>query len=78
MAALTVTQVAERWSCSIKTVHERIQSGDLAAFDVGGGKRKAWRVTLAAVEAFERARQSQAPPPRVTRRRLPYVEPTFT
>ena len=70
---LTVRDVCERYGVSEHTVLAWINSGELRAVNVGrrpGAKKPRWRITQAALEAFELARTATPPPPR-TRRRKP-------
>lgn len=52
---LTPREVAERWSCSARHVRRLCQSGELRAMRLG---LDAWRISVAAVEAYELARTS--------------------
>lgn len=47
---LTVAEICARWRCGRRAVLERIHRGEIPAFHVG----RAWRVSLAALEDFER------------------------
>lgn len=49
--AMTVAEVARLLSCDDKTVRREIDRGRLGAFRVG----REWRITWAAVEAYQRA-----------------------
>lgn len=48
---LTVTELTRRWRCDGKRIYEAIHEGRLTAFRVG---KRAYRVTIAEVERFER------------------------
>lgn len=52
---LTPQQVAEQWQCSPEHVQRLCRSGALAAWRLSG-----WRITPAAVEAYERAHTAVA------------------
>lgn len=62
---MTVKDVAERYDVTPATVLAWIKSGDLQAVNVGrranAGKPR-WRITAAALEAFEAARTAAAAP----------------
>lgn len=49
-AILTIADLCARWRCGRRAVLHKVHSGQLAAFRVG----RAWRVSLAVVEQFER------------------------
>lgn len=51
MTALSVSQVAERWGCSVNTVYRLINHKRLKAFSAG---RNTTRVLRSVVEAYER------------------------
>jgi hypothetical protein len=55
MSVLTPPQVARRWHAKPETVRRLLESGVLRGFSVSapGTKRPRWRVTLAAVVAYE-------------------------
>jgi excisionase family DNA binding protein len=55
----TVKDVAERYGVSVQTVLGWIRSGELAAINVGrraNAKKPRWRISEAALEAFEAKR----------------------
>jgi excisionase family DNA binding protein len=68
---LTVRDVAEEYRVSGHTVLRWITSGDLRAVDVSRtrGKRPTWRITRAAIAAWEQSRTTTPPPVRAHRRR---------
>jgi excisionase family DNA binding protein len=73
-STLSVRDLCDRYSVSEHTVLMWIKRGDLRAINVGrqpGAKKPRWRVTQAALEAFELARTTSPPPPRVWRRKRP-------
>lgn len=58
---LTVRAIAERYGVTEATVLAWIRSGELRAVNVGrraGAKKPRWRVTAAALEAFEQIRSA--------------------
>lgn len=59
MAAMYLTprELAERWSCSARHVRRLCGSGALPAMRLG---IESWRISLAAVEAYEAARTGGA------------------
>jgi hypothetical protein len=68
----TVHDIQRRYSVTVHTVLGWIRSGDLRAINVGrrpGAKKPRWRITEAALEAFELARTPSPPPPRARRRK---------
>jgi excisionase family DNA binding protein len=68
----SVQDLCDRCTVSQQTVLGWINSGELAAVNVGrkpGGKKPRWRITQAALDAFEAARASCPPPPRPAQRR---------
>jgi excisionase family DNA binding protein len=71
VSTLSVKDVCERYGVSVHTVLTWIESGELRAINVGvapGKLKPRWRITAAALEAFELAR-TQAPAPSKSRRR---------
>lgn len=52
---LTPRELSERWSCSVRHVERLCQTGRLQAARLSG-----WRISLAAVEAYEAARANGA------------------
>jgi excisionase family DNA binding protein len=69
-STLSVRDVCERYSVSEHTVLGWIRSGELRAINVGrrpGAKKPRWRITQAALAAFERLRTPGPPPPRKRR-----------
>ncbi len=69
----TVNDLQKRYAVSEHTVLKWIRTGELKALNVGrtprGGKPR-WRITAAALEAFEAGRSpspAPTPPPRKTR-----------
>lgn len=67
-----VSDVAAYFTVTEHTVLGWIRSGELRAINVGrqrtGGKPR-WRITTAALEAFEAARAATPPAPKPARRR---------
>lgn len=62
--ALTVKQVAAALGVSGTTVHQLIDTGQLAAMDIGTGQRTHWRIDQTDLDAYreaakERTRQRQ-------------------
>ncbi|WP_437187599.1 helix-turn-helix domain-containing protein [Planctomicrobium sp. SH668] len=55
MTILTPPEIARRWRCKPEGVRKLIDSGKLPAFNVASptSRQPRWRVTLAAVEAYE-------------------------
>ena len=69
----TVRQVAERYGVGQHTVLRWIRDGELRAIDVRrtrAARRPGWRISQAAIEAWEQAR-SATPTQPPTRRRRP-------
>jgi helix-turn-helix protein len=67
----SVEDVAQRYDVAIPTVLAWIHAGELRAFSVSrraGSKKPRWRITLAALEAFEQTR-TLTPAPQPSRRR---------
>lgn len=65
-----VKDICERYGVGEHTVLGWIKNGELSAINIGrspGGKRK-WRITEAALQAFELLRSSEAPAPKPVRR----------
>jgi hypothetical protein len=58
--ALSSGELAERWGVSASTVRGYIEDGKLAAFDVGRGTVKRWRVTAPEALRFVAQRQNRA------------------
>lgn len=74
--ALTVAEVAERYSVDPHTVLLWIKRGELRAIDVSrnrGGKPR-WRISAEALATFELCRTANPPPPKARRRRQPADE----
>lgn len=68
---LTVADIQKRFGVSEGTVLGWIRGGELAALNVGRSPRSAkprWRVSPAALAAFEAARTATAPAPRAVGR----------
>ena len=68
----TIRDLEDRYGVREHTVLHWIQSGQLKALNVGvdpGKKKPRWRVTDAALEAFELARSTTPPATKVRRRR---------
>ena len=63
---LTPPQVAKRWRSKPEAVRELCERRLLAGFKVG---KSHWRITLAAVEAYEQGRAQPQPEPKPNRRR---------
>lgn len=55
---LTARQVADRWGCSMRQVQRLCTSGELRAMRLGSD----WRITTAAVEAYEAAHANGSEP----------------
>jgi excisionase family DNA binding protein len=73
-STLSVRDLCERYGVSEHTVLTWINRGELRAVNVGrrpGAKKPRWRITEAALEAFELARTPTPPPPRARRKRRP-------
>ena len=68
---LSVRDLAKRWKVGIDQVLHLIASGKLIAIDMRneGSKRPRWRISPAAVAAYEKPRASKAPAPKGPRRR---------
>ena len=66
---LTPPELAARYRCKPAKIISAIRRGDLAAIDLSepGSKRPRYRISPAAIEAFER-RRSAAPLPKPIRR----------
>lgn len=67
----TVADVGKRYGVGTGTVLGWIRAGELAAVNVGRSARSMkprWRITHAALAAFEAARTATTPTPRVARR----------
>lgn len=54
---MTPREAAERWGCTAGFVRKLCRSGELPAMRLG---LEAWRISLAAVEAYERRHTSEA------------------
>ncbi len=67
IARLTVSEVAERWRCSNRAVHDAIRAGRLPAMKVAGH----WLIEPDAVDAYEVSRMNVAPVQKRTRRPRP-------
>ena len=68
----TVQDLCERYGVTVHTVLGWIRSGELKAVNVGrrlGAKKPRWRITQAALDAFEAIRTTTPPLPRVRRRK---------
>lgn len=68
----TVSKVAERYRVNTHTVLQWIARGELAAFNVGRAPNKLkprWRISEAALTAFEAARAAVPPAPAPRRKR---------
>lgn len=66
-----VHEIQERYAVGEATVLGWIHGGELAAINVGkepGKKKPRWRITEAALQAFELLRSSEAPAPKPVRR----------
>ena len=69
---LSPPQIAEQWGVKPSKVIAFIDSGELKAVDLSerlGGKRRRWKVSPEAIEAFLQARTNRAPAKAVKRRR---------
>ncbi len=72
----TVFDLQQRYGVNEHTVLAWIHSGEISAFNVGrapGKKKPRWRISEMALQAFELARTTIPPTPRVGRRRRPEV-----
>jgi hypothetical protein len=60
---LTPPMIAKRWQCKAGTVIRLLKTGQLRGFVVSppGSKRPRWRVTTAALEAYERGDSNALP-----------------
>jgi excisionase family DNA binding protein len=70
MSNYTARQVAQRLGVSLKTVLAWIHAGELKAVNVGRtphGRKPRWRISQAALDAFEALRTSGPPAPRSKR-----------
>ena len=70
----TVQDIQNRYGVTVHTVLGWINQGELAPVNVGrkqGAKKPRWRITQAALEAFEQLRTPTPPPPRAKRRKRP-------
>jgi Helix-turn-helix domain len=70
----TVQDIQRRYSVTVHTVLGWIRSGELRAVNVGrrpGARKPRWRITQAALEAFELARTPTPAPPRARRKKRP-------
>lgn len=68
----TVQEIKRHYGVTVHTVLGWIRSGELAAVNVGrnpDARKPRWRITQAALDAFEAARTPTAPAPRVRRRK---------
>jgi uncharacterized protein YjcR len=78
----SVADVAERYGVSARTVVSWIRGNELSAVDCSrktGSKKKRWRVTEAAIAAFEALRSPASPKARRRRgRQAPYVLQFYT
>lgn len=81
-ATYTVSEIAERWNCSVNLVLAHIREGNLAAINIGSRPvRPTYVVAADELETFESNRTTRkAPPPeprRPPRPRIPAAEATF-
>ncbi|MGH7172808.1 MAG: helix-turn-helix domain-containing protein [Gemmataceae bacterium] len=70
----TVRDISARFGVGEHTVLAWINSGELRAVNVGrrpGAKKRRWRISQQALDAFELARTHTPPPPRTKRRKRP-------
>lgn len=68
----TVNDIMQRYGVTQHTVLAWIASGELTAMNVGvapGKKKPRWRITQAALDAFEAMRTPAAPAPKTRRRK---------
>jgi excisionase family DNA binding protein len=73
-STFSVRDLCERYGVSEHTVLTWIARGELRAVNVGrrpGAKKPRWRITQAALEAFELARTPTPAPPRAKRKKRP-------
>ena len=66
----TVQDIQNRYSVTVHTVLQWIRAGELKAVNVGrrpGAKKPRWRITQAALDAFEQLRTPSPPMPRTRR-----------
>jgi excisionase family DNA binding protein len=71
-STFSVRDVCERFGVSEHTVLAWLRSGELRAVNVGrrsGAKKPRWRITQAALEAFELSRTPTPPAPKTPRRK---------
>jgi hypothetical protein len=69
-----VQDIQDRYGVTVHTVLGWIHSGELRAINVGrrpGTRKPRWRITQAALDAFEALRTPNAPAPRVRRQKQP-------
>jgi len=70
--SFTVRDLRERYGVSEPTILGWIHSGELRAVNVGGSartKKPRWRITQAALDAFEQSRTTTPIPPRERRQK---------
>src|SRR5262245_47626609 len=73
-STLSVHDLTEHDAGAVHTVLEWIRSGELKAVNVSrrpGSKKPRWRITPAALDAFEALRTPTPPPPKTRRRNRP-------
>jgi hypothetical protein len=73
-ATHTVRDVQARYGVTVHTVLGWIRAGELKAINVGrqpGARKPRWRITQAALDAFEALRTPAAPQPVARRRKQP-------
>ncbi len=73
MTIYTPPEVARRWHCKPDTVRALLTSGKLRGFKVG---RSHWRISEAAVLAYERGEAPAVETPRRRRRQQPRSIPS--
>ncbi len=59
MRDLTVEQVAEELQVNPRSVYKWIQTGELAAMNLGSGGKHIYRISRADLDAFKQARKTK-------------------
>jgi excisionase family DNA binding protein len=70
MSNFTIREIAERCGVSVRTVRAWIRAGELKAVNMSrtpGSRKPRWRISQAALDAFEALRTPSAPAPRTKR-----------
>ena len=73
---ITPGMLAEARGLRHHTILAWIASGELEAVDhrAPGSNRPAWKISLAAIDSFDRRRSNTRPAPRAKRRTIPQIE----